>query len=100
MSYWSPLRNEATRYWQRIREQREAEERGRQAWIEDVKHRLGLVTIGSDEEEPPAKPEWPVLPEGAAYTLVSEHAMASRDGVNFYVKPEGVPLVEWWASLP
>jgi hypothetical protein len=44
-------------------------------------------------------PEWPVLPEGVTYTTVSEHAMASYDGVNFYVKPDGVPMAEFLASL-
>lgn len=71
----------------------------RRAWIEDVKRRYGIRCIG-DEEVPI---EWPVLdyvPSGATYTVVSEHAMASHDGVNFYVKPDGVPFAEWWASLP
>ena len=56
-----------------------------------------------DEEEQPTAPEWPVLPEGTRpgdWQVISEYAMASRDGVNFYVKPEGMPLIEWWDSIP
>jgi hypothetical protein len=97
--YWTPLRDEAGRYWQRVREQREAEERDRRAWIADVKRRMGIRCAG-DENEAAAVPEWPVLPDGAAYTCVAEYAMASYDGVNFYVKPEGMPTAEWLASLP
>ena len=33
-------------YWRRVRERREAEERGRHEWVSDVKRRLGLVCIG------------------------------------------------------
>ena len=64
--YWTPLRDEAQRYWQRVRERREAEERDRRGWIEDVKRRLGIRCIG-DEESPPG---WPVVdvPPGSAYT--------------------------------
>jgi len=76
------------------------EDEERQAWIEDLKRRYGIRTIGSDEAAASAMPEWPVLPEGARYEFVGEWAMASRDGVNFYVKPDGVPLIEWWDSLP
>jgi hypothetical protein len=119
MSDDGPLRDEARRYWQRVRAQREAEERDRQAWIGEVKRRLRLVTIGDNPAGPgwhalpggsayrmtndlPA-PEWPILPEGTSpgdWQVVSEQAMASRDGVNFYVKPEGMTLAEFWASLP
>ena len=94
--YWTPLRDEALRFWQRVTERREAEERDRQAWIADVKRRLGIRCIGDEEEQP----AWPVLPEGTTYRTVSEQAMVSYDGVNFYVKPDGMPLSEWWASLP
>ncbi len=74
----------------------------RQAWITEVKQRLGIVCTGDE----PGKAEladyvgWPRVEEGATYTVVSEHAMASRDGVNFYVKPDGMPLSEFWNSIP
>lgn len=101
MSYWSPLRDESRRYWQRRREQREAEERGRREWISDVKQRLGIICTG--DELPKAEMAdyvgWPKVEEGVTYTVVSDHAMASRDGINFYVKPEGMPLIEWWDSI-
>jgi hypothetical protein len=102
MSYDGPLREEARWYWWRYAEQLEAEERSRREWISEVKQRLGLVCIGDE----PGKADladyagWPRVEEGVTYTTVSEHAMASRDGVNFYVKPDGMPLAEWWASLP
>ena len=75
-----------------------SEDEERQAWITGLKRRYGLRCIGDEEE----KPAWPLVdvPEGATWTCVSDYAMASRDGVNFYVKPDGVPLAEWWASLP
>jgi hypothetical protein len=73
-------------------------EEDRQAWLAGVKDRLGLVTIGGDKEGP-QQPVWPVLEEGATYQLVSEHAMASFDGVNFYVKPDGMSMAEFLASL-
>ena len=68
----------------------------RQAWIKDVKRRFGLVTIGGGQEE---QPEWPALEPGVTYTVVSEHAMASLDGVNFYVKPDGMTMADFMASL-
>lgn len=37
---------EASRYLRRIEEARQAEERDRAAWLDDVKRRLGLVTDG------------------------------------------------------
>jgi hypothetical protein len=115
MSYYGPLRDEARRYWQL-----EAEERDRRDWITDVKRRLGLVTIDDNPAGPgwhalpggsafrmtndlPARQEWPVLPEGTSpgdWQVVSEQAMASRDGVNFYVKPEGMTFAEFWDSIP
>lgn len=97
--YWAPLRDEARRYWQRALERLDAEERDRREWIEDVKRRLGIRCIGDED----GQPSWPVLdyvPEGSTWTVVADNAMASRDGVNFYVKPEGMPMSEWWASLP
>ena len=71
----------------------------RQAWTESLKRQYGIRCIG-DEEEQGRLPEWPVVPEGATYTCVGEYAIASHDGVNFYVKPDGMPVIEWWASLP
>ncbi len=74
----------------------------RQAWIAGVKQRLGIVCTGDE----PGRAEladyvgWPRVEEGATYTVISEHAMASRDGVNFYVKPDGMPLSEFWNSIP
>jgi hypothetical protein len=53
--------------------------------------------VVSGEEEPPA---WPVLEEGVTYELVSERAMASLDGVNFYVKPDGMSFREFLDLLP
>lgn len=69
------------------------------AWIEDVKHRFGLVTAGSDEEEQPVMPEWPVLEPGTTWKVVSEQAMASFDGVHFYVKPDGMTMADFISSL-
>jgi hypothetical protein len=69
----------------------------RRLWIADVKRRLGIRCIG---DEPAAKvPDWPVIEEGATYTVVSDQAMASWDGVNFYVKPDGMTTAEFWAAL-
>jgi hypothetical protein len=102
MSYYGPLREEARWYWHRFAEQQEAEERDRREWISEVKQRLGIICTGDE----PGKAEladyvgWPRVEEGVTYTVVSEHAMASRDGVNFYVKPDGVPLIEFWDSIP
>ena len=31
--------------------------------------------------------------------VVSEHGMASFDGVNFYVKPDGMTFAEFWEAL-
>ena len=96
------MRDEARRYWQRVHEQREAEERDRQAWIADLKHRLGIRCIG-DEEEPP-RVEWPVLPDG--YEAVPykyfgmSTMMASRDLVHWYAKPEEMTTAELFNSLP
>ena len=73
-------------------------EEERQAWIADVKERYGIRCIG--DEEGPEQPAWPdYVAEGATYQLVSEHAMASPDGVNFYVKPDDMPMAEFLASL-
>jgi hypothetical protein len=100
--YWTPLRDESRRYWQRVAERREAEERSRREWVSEVKQRLGIVCIGDE----PGKTEladyvgWPKVEEGATYTVVSEHAMASLDGVNFYVKPDDMTFAEFLASLP
>ena len=94
--YWTPLRDEARRYWQRVRERREAEERDRRAWIEGVKRRHGIRCIGDKAER---MPDWPDVPEGTTYTTVGEYAMASYDGVNFYVKPDGMPMAEWLSLL-
>jgi hypothetical protein len=77
------------------------EEGDRQAWVADVKHRLGIRCIGDE----PLRAEvadyvgWPVIEEGATYTVVSDQAMASWDGVNFYVKPDGMTTAEFWAAL-
>jgi len=71
-------------------------------WISEVKQRLGIVCTG----DAPLRAEladyvgWPKVEEGATYTVVSEHAMASRDGINFYVKPEGMAVAEFWDSIP
>jgi hypothetical protein len=100
--YWTPLRDESRRYWQRVRNQREAEERSRREWISEVKQRLGIVCWGDEAPSRPL-PDWPALPEGTRpgdWKVVSEQAVASRDGINFYVKPEGMPLTEWWDSIP
>jgi hypothetical protein len=99
--YWTPLRDEARRYWQRRREQLEAEQQDRRDWISGLKERFGIICWGDGA---PARllPDWPVLPDGTQsgdYRLVSEHAMVSYDGVNFYVKPDGMPTAEWLASL-
>lgn len=96
--YWTPLRDEARRYWRRFTEQREAEERDRREWIEDVKRRLGIRCIGDEDEVP----EWPIVdvPPGSSYTVVSDQAMASYDGVHWLVKPDGMTPAEFFASLP
>jgi hypothetical protein len=93
MSYW---------YWHRYAEQHEAEERSRQEWMREVKQRLGIICAGDEhgKAELADYVGWPKVEEDVTYTVVSEHAMASRDGVNFYVKPEGMPLIEWWDSIP
>lgn len=70
------------------------------AWIADVKRRFGLVTMGGEVEE---QPEWPVLdyvPPGSKWTVVSDQAMASYDGVHWLVKPEDMTSAEFFASLP
>lgn len=74
----------------------------RQAWVAELKRRYGIRCIGDEEDGASRLPEWPAVdvPEGATYTTVAEYAMASYDGVNFYVKPDGMPMSEWWASLP
>jgi hypothetical protein len=46
---WGLLREESRRYWQRVTVAREAEEQDRREWIDGLKERWGLVTIG----EPP-----------------------------------------------
>ena len=72
----------------------------RKAWIAGLKERYGIVCRG---DETPSLPDWPVLPEGTRpgdWRVVSEQAMASRDGINFYEKPEGMPLTEFWDSIP
>lgn len=70
-------------------------EEERQAWIDDVKRRLGIRCIGDEA----LAPEWPVLEEGVTCTVVSEQAMASPDGVHFYVKPGGMTTAEFLALL-
>ena len=97
MSYWTPLRDEGRLYWRRYLGRVEAEERDRREWIEDVKRRLGIRCIGDE-----AVPEWPVLdlPEGTTYRVIADQAMASYDGVHFYVKPDGMSAAEFFASLP
>ena len=73
-------------------------EEERQAWIADVKERYGIRCIGDDEK--PQQPAWrDYVAEGATYQVVSDQAMASLDGVNFYVKPDGMPMAEFLASL-
>lgn len=96
--YWYPFRN--SRWIRDLMAKADAEERDRREWIEDVKHRLGIRCFG--DEERPAMPEWPVvdLEPGSTYRVVGEQAMASYDGVHFYVKPDGMSFAEWWASLP
>lgn len=86
-------------WWHQFSAKLDAEDRDRREWIEDVKHRLGIRCIG-DEGEPPV-PEWPVLDlePGTTYSVVSDHAMASWDGVHFYVKPDGMTMAEWRDSL-
>lgn len=99
--YWYPLRDEGRLWWRRHLERLEAEERDRREWIEDVKRRLGIRCIGDEPWLP--VPEWPVLdyvPPGSRWTVVSEQAMASYDGVHFYVKPDGMSAAEFFASLP
>ena len=71
--YWSPMRDEALRYWQRATEQREAEERGRLEWITDVKRRLGIVTIG--ERVLPYRLEWPVDFADGSWRVVSDNRL-------------------------
>ena len=79
------------------------DDRERQAWIQDVKRRYGIRCIG-DEEERPAVPEWPVLPEGATYVPYRYFGMstmvASWDLVHWYAKPEGVTTEEFLSSPP
>ena len=96
--YWTPLRDEGRLYWRRHLERLEAEERDRREWIEGVKRRLGIRCIGDEEQ-----PVWPVLdyvPPGSKWTVVSDQAMASYDGVHWLVKPEGMTSAEFFASLP
>ena len=91
MSYW----------WWRYAEQLDAEDRNRQEWISEVKQRLGIVCWDDKTPSRPL-PDWPVLPEGTRpgdWQTVSEQAMASLDGVNFYVKPDGMSFAEFLASL-
>ena len=95
------MRDASRRYWQRVAEQREAEERSRREWIGEVKQRLGII-CWDDETPLRPLPDWPVLPEGTRpgdWQTVSEQAMASLDGVNFYVKPDGMSFAEFLASL-
>ena len=74
-----------------------SEEEG-QAWIAEVKERYGIRCIG--DEEVPQQPAWQdYVAEGGAWQVVSDHAMASLDGVNFYVKPDDMPMAEFLASL-
>ncbi len=62
------LRADAIPLWQQM----EAEERGREQWIADVKRRLGRVCIG----DPPRQPEaWPAVAAGAAYEVISDHTL-------------------------
>lgn len=96
--YWTPLRDRAQWYWHHALERLEAEERDRREWVEDVMRRLGIRCIGDEE----AEPEWPVVDvlPGSSYTVVSEQAMASYDGVHWLVKPDGMTSAEFFASLP
>lgn len=70
----------------------------RQAWIGNLKRKYGVRCIGDEEE----RPAWPLadVPEGATYTCIAEYGMASYDGVNFYIKPDGMPFAEFLSSLP
>lgn len=70
-------------------------------WIGEIKKRYGIRCTG-DEPAAPELPEWPVLPEGTRpgdWRVVSDHAMASWDGVHFYVKPDDMTMAEWRDSL-
>jgi len=74
----------------------------RQAWITDLKRKYGVRCIGDEEERPSHLPEWPVLdyvPGDATYTCIAEYAMASRDGVHWYEKPEDMTTEEFFSSL-
>jgi hypothetical protein len=56
----------------RTEQARQAEERGRQEWISDVKRRLGIVCIG---EIPQFRVPWPGGVLGGPYEVISDHTL-------------------------
>lgn len=82
-------------YWHQALERLEAGERDRQAWVEDVKHRLGIRCIGDRQVELAAVD----VPEGAAYRVISDETWASCDGVTFYRKPDWMGSAEFFAAF-
>lgn len=61
-----------TYYFHRFAAAREADGRDRREWIEGVKQRLGIVTIG---DPPAADPVWPEgLPDGQ-WEVISDHTL-------------------------
>lgn len=79
---FSPLRDAAHRFWQSAEEKRAAEERDRREWIDGLKRRHGIVTIG---EKPiyldtVTRDYWPAGVPLGQYTAISDHRLEIPPG--------------------